>query len=129
MFYITAIKHFQCRSCKCRIDRGNIYYTSKHAHTHHQGVQRQSNAQLQSWIRSQEFNSCFATLPPYLKIQLNVELWYSNSGGRIILERDSQVLSCAWISVVKPQLNPSLFKLISWNLKCMLQLIYDLSYF
>ena len=68
-------------------------------------------------------------LHPYLKIQLNVELWYSNSGGRIILERDSQVLSCAWISVVKPQLNPSLFKLISWNLKCMLQLIYDLSYF
>ena len=37
MFYITAMKHFQCRSCKCRIDRGNIYYTSKHAHTHHQG--------------------------------------------------------------------------------------------
>ena len=44
MFYITAMKHFQCRSCKCRTDRGNIYYTSKHAHTHHQGVQRQSNA-------------------------------------------------------------------------------------
>ena len=70
MFYIGAVKHFQCRGYKCRINKTYLYKTWKHAYTYHQGEQRQSNTHLQNWISSQEFNSCFATLPLTLKFSL-----------------------------------------------------------